>query len=66
VILHPVNNGDGHADKSEGGAVVSALLSLEGRLFVESCEVTILEGDEALEAIAECLAGQELELEPQS
>lgn len=45
---------------------MDALLSLEGRLFVESCDVTILEGDEAQKVIAEFLAGQELELEPQS
>jgi len=45
---------------------MNGLLSLEGRLFVESCEVQILEGDDAQQAIAECLAGQELALEPQS
>lgn len=45
---------------------MDALLSLEGRLFVESCDVNVLEGDEAQQVIAECLAGHELELEPQS
>jgi hypothetical protein len=38
------------------------LLSLEGRLFVESCEVKDLEGEEAQQVVAECLAGPELEL----
>lgn len=38
------------------------LLSLEGRLFVESCEVKDLEGDEAQQVVAACLAGDELEL----
>jgi len=45
---------------------MNALLSLEARLFVEACEVKILEGDDAQQVLAECLAGDELELEVQS
>lgn len=42
---------------------MDALLSFEARLFIESCEVTILEDDEAQMALAEALAGDELALE---
>ncbi len=42
------------------------LLSLDTRLFLEGCEVTILEGDQAQEAVAEALAGEELALEEAS
>lgn len=45
---------------------MNALLTLEARLFVESCEVEILEGDDAQQVLAQCLAGDELELEVQS
>lgn len=45
---------------------MNALLTLEARLFVESCEVEILEGDDAQQAVAECLAGEGLSLEVQS
>lgn len=45
---------------------MNALLTLEARLFVESCDVEILEGDDAQQVVAECLAGEELELEVQS
>lgn len=45
---------------------MNALLTLEARLFLESCEVQVLEGDDAQQALAECLAGEELELEVQS
>jgi hypothetical protein len=38
------------------------LLTLDGKLFVESCEVRVFEGDEAQQAVAEFLAGPELEL----
>lgn len=45
---------------------MDALLTLEARLFIESCEVTILEGEEAQLAVAEALSPEELTLEPQS
>lgn len=41
---------------------VHDLLTLDGKLFVESCEVTVLEGEDAQQAVAECLAGSDLEL----
>ncbi|WP_171022548.1 hypothetical protein [Variovorax sp. 3P27G3] len=45
---------------------MDALLSLEARLFIESCEVKILEGEEAQRAVAEVLSPEDLTLEPQS
>jgi hypothetical protein len=45
---------------------MNALLTLEARLFVESCDVEILEGDAAQQVVAECLAGEELALEVES
>ena len=39
------------------------LLSLDGKLFVESCEVKVLDGEEAQQAVAEFLAGNDLVLE---
>lgn len=42
---------------------MSALLWLDTKLFLEDCEVKILEGDEAHDAVAEALAGEGLALE---
>jgi hypothetical protein len=42
------------------------LLTLDTKLFLEACEVTILEGDAAQEAVAEVLAGEGLVLEEAS
>lgn len=36
---------------------------LDTELFLKACEVTILEGDEAQQAVAEVLAGDDLTLE---
>lgn len=41
---------------------VHELLTLDGKLFVESCEVKDLQGEEAQQVVAECLAGSDLEL----
>lgn len=42
------------------------LLTLEGKLFVESCDVRIFEGEDARQAVAEFLAGEDLVLEQAS
>jgi len=39
------------------------LLALDTELFLEACEVMFLEGDEAQQAVAEALAGDNLALE---
>jgi hypothetical protein len=39
------------------------LLPIDTRLFQESCDVVILEGEAAQMAVAEFLAGKELSLE---
>lgn len=39
-----------------------ALLTLEGKLFKESCEVRDLEGEEAQQVVAACLADDAMEL----
>ena len=38
------------------------LLTLEGRLFKDSCEVRDLEGDEAQQVVADCLGAKDFEL----
>lgn len=40
------------------------LLTLEARQFLQDCDVTTLEGDEAQQAWAAALAGDSLELLP--
>jgi hypothetical protein len=40
---------------------MDTLLSLDAKLFIESCEVKDLEGEEAQLVVAECLAGSDLE-----
>lgn len=42
---------------------MNTLLQLDTKLFLEDCEVTILEGDEAQQAVADALAGEGLALE---
>jgi len=39
------------------------LLALDTKLFLDGCDVTILEGEEARAALAEALAGEGLVLE---
>ncbi|MDQ0035895.1 hypothetical protein J2W30_003668 [Variovorax boronicumulans] len=39
-----------------------ALLSLDARLFVQSCQVVELEGEEAQLVVAACLADDAMEL----
>lgn len=45
---------------------MSALLTLEARLFIESCDVVISEGEDAQMVWAEFLAGNDLALEQAS
>lgn len=50
------------SDVSVQPCPVHDLLTLDARLFVESCDVAVFEGDAAQQAVAEFLAGDQLEL----
>jgi hypothetical protein len=45
---------------------MNGLLQLDTKLFLEACEVTILDGDEGQQAVADVLAGEGLALEEAS
>ena len=57
------------ATNTKGAAVrpcpAKDLQQLESKFFIEACDVKDLQGDEAQQVVAECLAGSGLELEPE-